>query len=72
MIALEEMELPYRLERVDIRKGEQYSAEFLEISPNNRILQSWTLTDRMGSLSRFRIRSHLAVSRPKKRQVLSG
>jgi GST-like protein len=36
-IALEEMGLAYALKRVDIRKGEQYSAEFLKISPNNRV-----------------------------------
>ena len=36
-IMLEECELPYRITRVDITKGEQFSAEFLKISPNNKI-----------------------------------
>lgn len=34
---LEEAELPYRLIRVDINKGEQFKPQFLEISPNNKI-----------------------------------
>jgi GSH-dependent disulfide-bond oxidoreductase len=36
-IALEEMELPYRIVPVNIGKGEQFSPEFLDISPNNRM-----------------------------------
>jgi GST-like protein len=36
-IALEELELPYRVNRVDIRKGDQFSPDFLRISPNNKI-----------------------------------
>ncbi|HEV7694569.1 MAG TPA: glutathione S-transferase N-terminal domain-containing protein [Hyphomonadaceae bacterium] len=36
-IALEEMELPYRIVPVNIGKGEQFSPEFLAISPNNRM-----------------------------------
>ena len=36
-IMLEECELPYRITQVDITKGEQFSAEFLKISPNNKI-----------------------------------
>ena len=35
--ALEEMELPYDVRVVDIRKGEQFDPEFLKISPNNKI-----------------------------------
>lgn len=34
---LEEAALPYRLVAVNIGKGEQFSPEFLRISPNNRI-----------------------------------
>lgn len=34
---LEEAELDYRLIRVDISKGDQFRADFLEISPNNKI-----------------------------------
>ncbi|QKJ87950.1 GSH-dependent disulfide bond oxidoreductase [Paramixta manurensis] len=34
---LEETGLPYKLHRVDISKGEQFQADFLAISPNNKI-----------------------------------
>ena len=36
-LCLEEAGLDYRIRPIDIAKGEQFSAEFLEISPNNRI-----------------------------------
>ncbi|MDD5323787.1 MAG: glutathione binding-like protein [Polaromonas sp.] len=36
-IMLEECGLPYRLVPVNIGKGEQFSADFLAISPNNRM-----------------------------------
>lgn len=36
-ILLEELKIPYLLRQVDIRKGEQFSKEFLSISPNNKI-----------------------------------
>jgi len=36
-IALEEMELPYRILPVNIGRGEQFRPEFLAISPNNRM-----------------------------------
>src|SRR6476659_7668400 len=36
-IALYEMELPYELKLVNIGKGDQFKAEFLRISPNNRM-----------------------------------
>lgn len=36
-IFLEETKLKYELSVVDIRKGDQFQAEFLKISPNNRI-----------------------------------
>ena len=36
-IYLEETGLPYRIVPINIGKGEQFSAEFLAISPNNRI-----------------------------------
>lgn len=36
-IALEEMELPWRLTYVDITRGMQFTPEFLAISPNNKI-----------------------------------
>lgn len=36
-IALEEMGLPYELKWVNIGRGEQFSPQFLAISPNNRM-----------------------------------
>jgi GST-like protein len=36
-IALEELELPYRVVPVNIGKGEQFNPEFLAITPNHRI-----------------------------------
>ena len=36
-IALEELELPYRVHPINIGKGEQFAPEFLAISPNNKI-----------------------------------
>lgn len=36
-IALEELELPYRVHSIDISKGDQFTDNFLEISPNNKI-----------------------------------
>ena len=36
-IALEELELPYRVHKIDIVKGDQHSAEFTRISPNQKI-----------------------------------
>lgn len=36
-IALEEFSLPYKLNLVNINKGEQFAPDFLKISPNNRM-----------------------------------
>jgi GSH-dependent disulfide-bond oxidoreductase len=36
-IALEETGLPYQVKAVDLRGGAQFEAEFLKISPNNKI-----------------------------------
>lgn len=36
-IALEEMNLPYEIKPIDIRKGDQFSPDFLAISPNNKM-----------------------------------
>lgn len=37
ILLLEELELPYRLITVDIRKGEQFAPAFLKIGPNNKV-----------------------------------
>ena len=36
-ILLEELGIPYQLHKIDITKNEQFSPEFLKISPNNKI-----------------------------------
>lgn len=36
-IALEEMGLPYEAHRIDIMKGDQFTAEFMAINPNSKI-----------------------------------
>ncbi|MDI7066320.1 glutathione S-transferase family protein, partial [Klebsiella pneumoniae] len=36
-VALEEMELPYTVQPVNIGRGEQFQTDFLQISPNNKI-----------------------------------
>lgn len=36
-IFLEEAQLPYRLHPININNGDQFTSEFLKISPNNRI-----------------------------------
>ncbi|NPT43415.1 glutathione S-transferase [Paraburkholderia sp. 1N] len=36
-VALEEMELPYTVQPVNIGRGEQFQPDFLHISPNNKI-----------------------------------
>jgi len=36
-IALEELDLPYRVYPINISEGEQFTPEFLKISPNHRI-----------------------------------
>jgi GST-like protein len=36
-IMLEECALPYRVIPVDLNKGHQFSAQFLDVSPNNRV-----------------------------------
>jgi glutathione S-transferase len=36
-VALEELELPYRVHTVDLSKGEQHRPEFLAMNPNGRI-----------------------------------
>lgn len=36
-IMLEETGLPYKLTPIDIRKGDQFTPDFLKISPNNKI-----------------------------------
>ena len=36
-VALEELELPYEVEVIDITKGDQFQPHFLAVSPNNKI-----------------------------------
>jgi len=36
-VALEEMDLPYQVSVINIMKDEQFAADFLKISPNNKI-----------------------------------
>lgn len=36
-IMLEELETPYKIKLINIREGEQFTPEFLSISPNNKI-----------------------------------
>ncbi|MGK7909254.1 MAG: glutathione S-transferase N-terminal domain-containing protein [Synechococcus sp.] len=36
-IALEEFELPYRIHKIDIGKGDQFTPEFVAINPNSKI-----------------------------------
>jgi GST-like protein len=36
-VALDEMELPYKVHPVNITKGDQHKAEFLKLSPNGKI-----------------------------------
>ena len=36
-IALEELGLPYTLNRINLGKGDQFASDFLAISPNNKI-----------------------------------
>jgi GST-like protein len=37
LLLLEELEVPYRLTKVDLAKGEQFSAKFLDVCPNNKV-----------------------------------
>jgi GSH-dependent disulfide-bond oxidoreductase len=37
LLLLEELEMPYRLTKVDLTKGEQFSAKFLDVCPNNKV-----------------------------------
>jgi GST-like protein len=54
-IFLEETGLPYKIRPVNIGKGEQFTSEFLAISPNNRIpaIVDHEPLDRQGPLSIF-------------------
>lgn len=36
-VMLEEAQIPYEMQKVDIEKGEQFRPEFLKINPNNKI-----------------------------------
>lgn len=55
LLLLEELEVDYRRVEVDILKGEQFTPEFLAISPNNRVpaLVDYDPVDTRGPLSVF-------------------
>jgi GST-like protein len=37
LLMLEELELPYKITRVDLTKGDQFKPEFLKVNPNNKV-----------------------------------
>lgn len=37
LLLLEELELPYRFHPVDVHGGEQFSPQFLQLNPNNKV-----------------------------------
>ena len=45
-IMLEEVGLPYAVHEIDISKDDQFSPEFLKISPNNKIPATTTTAAR--------------------------
>src|ERR1700694_4425901 len=70
-IFLEETALQYKIIPVNIGKGEQFKAEFLAVSPNNRIP---AIVDHDPAGGRkadrgVRVRRHPALSRRQDRQV---
>ena len=71
---LEEVELDYRLHRVDISKGEQFRPEFLAISPNNKIpaIVDHAPADGGGPLSVFESGAILLYLAEKTGKLLSG
>ncbi|KAA1051209.1 GSH-dependent disulfide bond oxidoreductase [Pseudocitrobacter sp. 73] len=71
---LEEVELPYRLIRVDINKGEQFKPQFLDISPNNKIpaIVDHQPEDGGAPLSLFESGAILLYLAEKSGQLLSG
>jgi GSH-dependent disulfide-bond oxidoreductase len=47
-IALEELDLPYEIEAVNVRKGEQKQPDYLAINPNGKVpalLAAWRRYD---------------------------
>lgn len=71
---LEEAQLPYRLIRVDISKGEQFKPPFLAISPNNKIpaIVDDTPADGGAPLSLFESGEILLYLAEKTGKLLSG
>lgn len=71
-ILLEELGVPYRLVKVDIRKGEQFSEGFLRISPNNRIpaLVDHAPLDGQGPLAIFESGAIMVYLADKHRRLL--
>ena len=72
-IMLEECGLPYVMKPVNISTGDQFKAEFLAISPNNR-MPAIVDPDGPGRAADLglRVGRDPAISRPQDRQVLSG
>ena len=72
-IMLEECRLPYVVRPVNIAAGEQFAAEFLAISPNNRMP---AIVDPQGPggrpISVFEFGCDFPVSRAQDREILSG
>src|SRR4249919_3825077 len=70
-IFLEEAGLPYKIIPINIGKGEQFKAEFLAVSPNNRIPAIVDHEPAGGGkpISVFEIRRNPALSRRQDRQV---
>ncbi len=71
---LEEVQLAYRLLRVDIGKGEQFQPQFLAISPNNKIpaIVDHDPIDGGGPLKLFESGEILLYLAEKTGQLLSG
>ena len=68
-ILLEELEIPYTIELVNIREGEQFEPEFLKISPNNKIP---AMHDSEGDLNLFESVAILQYLAEKHQRFLSA
>ena len=68
----EEVELPYHVTPVDIPAYDQFEAELLKSSPNNKVPAIITLKVRTGPDLRFRVRGYLDLPACFLRQVLAA